>query len=133
MSKTDITEDEALRHHDGWSAETRSIVRSELVRVGAIRFRTNVHGYWNSVQVFDAAGTLVADIMKTRVRYPPEFAPSNAEATAAADGFLFLPLDGVERRSGHRSALSGSKLAEPKTCSNPDCAQVYQRHPGECW
>lgn len=56
MSQTTISLEEALRHHEGWSEETRAFVRREIERIGGVRFRNDVHGYWNSIKVYDAKG-----------------------------------------------------------------------------
>ncbi len=40
---------------------------SELTRFAAATFVADVHGYWNSVKVYDASGETIADILKTKI------------------------------------------------------------------
>ena len=66
VSKSEIDLEDALRYHAGWSEETRAFVRNELTRIAAATFVADVHGYWNSVKVYDASGETIADILKQR-------------------------------------------------------------------
>jgi len=126
-SKPEISRTEALNHHQGWSETTRAQVRDELDRLDAATFRKNVHGFWNSVQVLDSAGTMVADLMKTQVRYFPEYAPPGAEDRGSKDGLLVLSLDGVVRATGERTARQ-----EP--VENPVCPRCFLAHAGpDCY
>lgn len=128
MSQTVISLEETLRHHDGWSEETRLFVRQEMERIGAATFRNDVHGYWNSVKVYDAQGDFLADILKTKVWYAAPVAPAGASETNSW-GHLSILLDGVERRS----ASPRPTPPERQVCQNSNCAEVNQAHAGECW
>lgn len=100
--KPEMNRTDALNHYQGWSGSTRAQVAAEIDRVGGVEFRDNFSqdGYWNSIQVFDASGEFVADLMKTQIRYPRPYAPVGAEDRGSKDGLLVLSLDGVERAGG---------------------------------
>ena len=117
--------EDALRHHDGWSEETRLYIRSEMDRIGAATFRNDVHGYWNSVKVYDAAGEFLADILKTKVWYAATVAPEGATEVNSW-GQLAVLLDGVSR-SSHASGRQAA--AEPAPCLG--CNLVHAEP--ECW
>ncbi|GAA4816917.1 hypothetical protein ACFQ0K_08450 [Nocardioides caeni] len=116
--KPDMNRAEALNHYQSWSGSTRSQVADEIDRVGGVEFRDNFSqdGYWNSIQVFDASGEFVADLMKTQIRYPLPYAPAGAEDRGSKDGLLVLSLDGVVRAGGARSASRPEP--ERKHCPN---------------
>lgn len=103
--KPEMNRADALNHYQGWSGSTREQVADEIDRVGGVEFRDNFSqdGYWNSIQVFDASGEFVADLMKTQIRYPRPYAPAGAEDRGNKDGMLVLSLDGVERATGERT------------------------------
>lgn len=128
MSQTVISLEDALRHHHGWTEETRLFVRGEMERIGAVSYRNDVHGYWNSVKVYDADGEFLADILKTKVWYASSVAPPRATEVNSW-GHLAVMLDGVQRRS----ASPGPTRPDRQVCENPDCAEVNQAHAGECW
>ena len=108
VSQTYIDLEDALRHHDGWSEETRLYIRSEMDRIGAATFRNDVHGYWNSVKVYDATGEFLADILKTKVWYAATVAPEgatevnswvNSQSCSMECRALVAPLAGRPRQS----------------------------------
>jgi hypothetical protein len=120
VSKRWIDLTEALNHHQGWGESTRTRVRDEIDRVGGVQFRTNVHGVWNSIQVFNGSGEIVADLMKTQVRYTPESAPPEAEDRDSKDGWRVVSLDGVRR---HRLRAHCPARATPRA----DVPPVFHR------
>lgn len=123
VSKSPIDLEGALRYHDGWSEETRAVVRSELNRIEAATFVADVHGYWNSVKVYDASGETIADILKTKIWYSPSVAPATTDGTNSW-GWLSVSFDGVAR-----ARTSGPAVAEPVPC--PSCNLVHAGD--ECW
>ena len=124
VSKSPIDLEDALRYHAGWSEETRALVRSELTRIAAATFVADVHGYWNSVKVYDASGETIADILKTKIWYSPSVAPATTDGTNSW-GWLCVSFDGVARAR----RTSGPTVAEPVPC--PSCNMVHAGD--ECW
>ena len=128
VSKLWIDLTEALNHHQGRGESNRTRVRDEIDRVGGVQFRTNVHGFWNSIQVFNGSGEIVADLMKTQVRYTPDSAPPEAEDRDSKDGWRVVSLDGVRRASG------SERTARPEPRNAPTCSRCFIGHAGdECY
>lgn len=127
-NRDEINQHEALNYFPGWSEQTRGYVRGEIARMGASRFRVNSHGFWNSVQVLDAGGTFLADLMKTKVWYVPEAAPAGAEDEGSKNGLLSVMLEGVTR------ANRSERTVRPEPRNAPTCPRCQIAHAGdECY